>query len=37
MIYRLKYVGFAVNNVSRTRRLFMDLLGLESRRLEPTG
>lgn len=35
MIYRLKYVGFVVNNVSRTRRLFMDLLGLESRHLGP--
>ena len=33
MIYRLKYVGFAVDDVSRTRRLFMDLLGLESRHL----
>ena len=35
MIYRLKYVGFAVDDVSRTRRLFMDLLGLESRHLGP--
>ena len=35
MIYRLKYVGFAVDDVSRTRRLFMDLFGLESRHLGP--
>ena len=33
MIYRLKYVGFAVNNVDKTRRIFLDLLGLESRHL----
>lgn len=33
MIYRLQYVGFAVRDVNSTRRIFMDLLGLESRHL----
>lgn len=30
MIVRLKYVGFAVENVNRTRRTFMNLIGLDS-------
>ncbi len=35
MILGLLYVGFAVENVNRSRRLFWDLLGMPSQRMEP--
>ena len=35
MIFGLLYVGFAVESVNRSRRLFWDLLGMPSQRMEP--
>lgn len=35
MILGLLYVGFAVENVNRSRRLFGDLLGMPGQRMEP--
>ena len=35
MILGLLYVGFAVENVNRSRRLFWDLLGMPSQRMGP--
>ena len=35
MILKLLYVGFAVENVDRTRRTFRDLFGLPGERVDP--